>query len=122
MARHNQASQEYLNTPELLDLRTNILPKNLYYAPAIAYLTIPKQSNLWSVYDLGAFAQTLALAAKAKGIDSMPAYEFVKYPASVREIMGIPEDQTLAWESAWAMAKMSTSTATRLPAGICLTS
>ncbi len=35
MARHNQASQEYLNTPELLDLRTNILQKNLYYAPAI---------------------------------------------------------------------------------------
>ena len=30
MARHNQASQEYLNTPELLDLRTNILQKNLY--------------------------------------------------------------------------------------------
>lgn len=96
MLRHNQASQEYLNTPELLDLRTNILQKNLYYAPAIAYLTIPKQSNLWSVYDLGAFAQTLAIAAKAKGIDTMPAYELVKYPASVREIMGIPEDQTLA--------------------------
>ena len=44
----------------------------------------------------GSLAQTLALAAKAEGIDSMPAYELVKYPASVREIMGLPEDQTLA--------------------------
>ncbi|GHV98121.1 nitrobenzoate reductase [Lactobacillus nasalidis] len=105
MARHNQASDSYLNTPELQDLRRNVLQKNLYFAPAIAYLTLPKHSNLWSVYDLGAFAQTLALAAQAKGIDSIPAYELVKYPAGVREIMGIPDDQTLAMGIALGYAK-----------------
>lgn len=105
MARHNDQSAEYLNTPELLDLRRNILQKNLYYAPVIVYLTIPKHSNKWSIYDLGSFAENLMLAAKAKGIDSMPAYEIVKYPDSVKEMMGIPDDQALAMGIALGYAK-----------------
>lgn len=105
MARHNDQSAEYLNTPELLDLRRNILQKNLYYAPVIVYLTIPKHSNKWSIYDLGSFAENLMLAAKAKGIDSMPAYEIVKYPSSVKEMMGIPDDQALAMGIALGYAK-----------------
>lgn len=52
----------------------------LYNAPAIAILTLPKNSPAWSIYDLGAFAQTLMLAATDHGLASISASEFVKYP------------------------------------------
>lgn len=67
----------------------------LFDAPLVCYLTIPKQTPLWSVYDLGAFAQTLMLAAESKGISSVAAYELVRFPADVRAILGIPQDEIL---------------------------
>lgn len=65
---------------------------HLFDAPAIAYITLPKAASKWAIYDTGSFGQTLMLAAADKKIDSMPAYEFVKYPDSVRKILNIPAD------------------------------
>lgn len=44
---------------------------------------------------MGAFSQTLMLSAYGRGIDSMPAYEIVKYPELVRQFIEIPDDQTI---------------------------
>lgn len=49
---------------------------HLFDATAIVYLTLPKKGSIWSIYDLGAFGQTLALTAADKRIDSVVAYEF----------------------------------------------
>lgn len=68
----------------------------LFRAPAVAYLTAPRVDNLWPAYDLGAFGQSLMLAAKDKGLDSIPAYEFVRYPQEIRTEFAIPDDQALA--------------------------
>lgn len=68
----------------------------LYHAPAILYLTIPKESPNWSMFDLGAFAQTIMLLAQEAGLDSMEAYEFVRFPDSIRKIMDIGEDEAVA--------------------------
>ena len=68
----------------------------LNYAPTILYLTIPKNSSAWSVFDLGAFAQTLMLAAKDQGLDTIPTYNSVRYPMAVRNALQIPDDETLA--------------------------
>lgn len=68
----------------------------LFRAPAVAYLTAPRVDNLWPAYDLGAFGQSLMLAAKDKGLDSIPAYEFVRYPQEIRTEFSIPDDQALA--------------------------
>lgn len=65
---------------------------HLFDAAAIVYLTLPKKGSMWSVYDLGAFGQTLALAAADKRIDSVVAYEFIKYPDSLRKILGVSND------------------------------
>lgn len=62
---------------------------NLFNAAAVAYLLIPTPSSLWSAYDLGAFGQTLMLAATDRGIDSIPAAEFVQYPQDLHEILGV---------------------------------
>ena len=67
----------------------------LWNAPAMAYITIPKASPAWSVYDAGAFAHTLTLSAADKGIDSMVAYENVKYPEEIRAEFDIPEDERI---------------------------
>ncbi|HZK05903.1 MAG TPA: nitroreductase [Actinomycetaceae bacterium] len=68
----------------------------LFNAAAIVYLTIPRNSTLWSVLDLGAFMQTLMLSAVGHGLQTMSAYETVKFPQIVRPHMGIPESETLA--------------------------
>lgn len=68
---------------------------NLFNSAAIVYLTLPKNANGWSLYDLGAFGQTLMLSAIDRGIQSMPAYELVKYPKDLRETMGIPGSEMI---------------------------
>lgn len=65
---------------------------NLFNAQAIVYLLIPSQPSLWSAYDLGAFGQTLMLAATDRGIDSIPAAEFVQYPQALHQILGVGND------------------------------
>lgn len=67
----------------------------LFNAPALVYLTLPKGYTKWSVYDLGGFGMSLMLAAKELGVDSIPAYEIVKYPDVIRQHMDIPDDEDL---------------------------
>lgn len=108
MARHNEATSKFWENPALKDYTRPELQERLYDAPAICYLTLPQNSNQWSDYDLGAFGQTIMLAAKGMGIDSMPAYEIVKYPDSVKAIMGIPNDEWLCMGIALGYGDTST--------------
>lgn len=67
----------------------------LFNSTTIVYLTMPKGAPMWSVYDLGAFSMSLMLAACEKDIDSIPAYELIKYPEVLRENLPIPEDEDI---------------------------
>lgn len=67
----------------------------LFNAPAIIYLTIPKKSPAWSVFDLGIFAQSIMLIAINNGLSVMPAHSLVSYPKIVRKYAGIPENESL---------------------------
>lgn len=71
------------------------LAYDLNHAPVIAYITIPKQSPDWAIFDAGAFAQTMMLAAKDLGIDSIPTYNSVRFPEQLREILAIPNDERI---------------------------
>lgn len=64
-------------------------------APAILFVTIPKQTPDWAILDAGAFMQSLLLAATAKGLGSIPTYNSVRYPQVVRQVLGIPETERL---------------------------
>ena len=68
---------------------------NLNHAPAILIITIPKDSSLWSVFDAGAFGQTIMLAAKDKGLDTIPNYNSVRFPDILRSELDIPTDETI---------------------------
>ena len=67
----------------------------LYDAPAVIYLTLPEGYSDWSLYDLGALGNSIVLSATAKGIASMTAYHFVKYPEMLHQELDIPEDEKI---------------------------
>ncbi len=74
----------------------NNAQRRLYRCSAVVYITIPKGSPEWAIMDMGGFEQTLMLSAANRGIDSIPAYEFVKFPDRIRHYLDIPEDELIA--------------------------
>jgi len=77
MAHWSQEIQQFLGISNIAEFPTS--QSQLFNAPALIYLTIPIYSSYWSIFELGAFSQTLMLSAFSKGLGSMPAYETVKY-------------------------------------------
>lgn len=69
---------------------------HLFNVGTALYLTVQKTITNWNILDLGAFEQTLALAAKNRGYDTIIAYEFVRLPQIARRVLGIPSDEVLA--------------------------
>lgn len=69
--------------------------RGLFNAPAIVYLTMPKNSSAYSAYDLGAFGYGILLAATRHGVSGVPAYELVRYPDEIREAFTIPDDEAI---------------------------
>jgi len=67
--------------------------RELFNAPDIVFLTIPRTSPAWSVYDLGIFSQSIMLLALNEGLSIMPAHSMVSYPELVRKYCKIPEDE-----------------------------
>ena len=67
--------QELLKDPEMKLLwEAN---SSLFNAPTIVYLTVPKKRTNYNLLDIGAIEMAILLAAKDKGIDSIPAYEAI---------------------------------------------
>ena len=58
----------------------------LFNAPTIVYITIPKQRTLYNLFDSGAIEMSVMAAAKEHGIDSVSAYESIKYPDILENI------------------------------------
>lgn len=67
----------------------------LFNAPVICYLTIPQKAPDWSLFDLGLFSQSLTLAAKSRGVDSIIAYELIKYTDQLKATLQIPDSENL---------------------------
>ena len=67
----------------------------LFNAPTIVYITIPKQWTLYNLFDSGAIEMSVMAAAKEHGIDSVSAYESIKYPDILRKHMKIPDDEDI---------------------------
>lgn len=66
-----------------------------FHAPAIVYITIPKNATMFSAYDVGAFGYGITLAAHERGVSAIPAYEFIRYPQEIRPFFNIPEDEAI---------------------------
>ncbi|KRK64231.1 hypothetical protein FC72_GL000543 [Companilactobacillus tucceti DSM 20183] len=76
--------------PEFVEAR-----ENLFYAPYVIYLTTNKKASEFTIYDMGAFGQTLMLSAASKGIGTIPAYALVSHPDIIKKELSIPQDQEI---------------------------
>jgi len=110
------AVAEYSGDPEIAHFLN--MNEKLFNAPALVYLTLGKGHTGWPIYDLGGFGMTLMLAAKDHGVDSIPAYEIVKFPAELRPLLSVPEDEEIVMGIALGYAdedSINSFSSTRLP-------
>ena len=65
----------------------------MFNAQDVVFLTIPKASPAWSVFDLGIFSQSIMLLAVDEGLAVMPAHSMVSFPELVRKYAEIPNSE-----------------------------
>ncbi len=68
---------------------------NFYHAPHAIYLLQDKSLTEWSIFDIGLFAQSLMLAAHAKGLGTVPQAFATDYAKQVKEFLSIPDSKRL---------------------------
>lgn len=61
-------------------------------APVVAFLCMERTLTPWSAFDMGAFSQSVMLAAHRYGVDSIPAVMMTSYPELIREALQIPSE------------------------------
>ena len=66
--------------------------KNLFYSKAIVYLAINEKGTMFSAYDVGALGEEILNSATKRGIGSVPAYEFIRYPSDIRKAFKIADE------------------------------
>ena len=66
-----------------------------YGAPHAIYLFQDSSLPLWSLFDLGLFAQSLMLAAHALGVATVPQAFATDYAKYVKEFLNIPASKRL---------------------------
>lgn len=98
MAEHMKKRSETfgfnLADPELLR-KSKIANSRFYGAPHGIFLFQDSSLPTWSIFDMGLFAQSLMLAANAHGIGTVPQAFLTDYPATVKELLEIPDSKRL---------------------------
>ena len=67
------------------------LNQAMFFAPAVIYICMDKVLSEWSLYDIGAYSQSVMLAAVEKGLATIPAITLMHYPDVLRREMNIPD-------------------------------
>lgn len=67
----------------------------LFNAPCMVFLTLPKDAATWSKSDLGAYEMMILMCAANRGVDSIVAQAFVKFPDIIRKHLPVPEDEDI---------------------------
>lgn len=83
-----------LGAPEMI-VKAKKANFNFYYAPHAIYLFQDAALSEWSLFDIGLFAQSLMLAAHAKGLATVPQAFATDYAMEVKECLGIPASKRL---------------------------
>jgi len=83
-----------LSDPQVIK-KSKIANFKFYGAPHVIYLYQDNSLPLWSLFDLGLFAQNLMLAAHAMGVATVPQAFVTDYAKHVKEFLGIPKTKRL---------------------------
>lgn len=68
------------------------LNMSMFNAPAVMFICIDQVLSEWSMYDVGAYAQSIMLTAQEQGLSTIPAITLVLYPDVLRKELDISED------------------------------
>ena len=68
------------------------LNQTMFNAPAVIYICMDKILSEWSLYDIGAYSQSLMLAATQYGLGTIPAMTLTLYPDIIRRELKIPDN------------------------------
>jgi nitroreductase len=71
--------------------------RNLHYfgAPVGLICTIDARMEIGSWIDYGMFLENIAIAARARGLDTCAMAVFAEFPRTIRELLEIPEGETV---------------------------
>ena len=69
-----------------------MLNQKMFYAPAVAYICMDKVLSRWSLYDIGAYAQSVMLAATHYGLGTIPAITLTHFPEILHRELEIPDN------------------------------
>lgn len=83
-----------LSDPEIVK-KAKIANFSFYGAPHAIYLFQDASLSAWSLFDLGLFAQSLMLAARANGLGTVPQAFATDYAQDVKKFLSIPETKRL---------------------------
>ena len=83
-----------ISNPEIIK-KAKMANFNFYGAPHGIFLYQDKDLPLWSLFDIGLFAQSLMLAAHARGLGTVPQAFLTDYARETKEFLGIPESKRL---------------------------
>ena len=61
----------------------------------IKYSGYSERGRFWTLFDMGLLAQTLMLAAKDKGISTVPQAFATNYASAIKKFLSIPETKRL---------------------------
>ena len=83
-----------LGAPEMI-FKAKKANFNFYFAPHAIYLYQDASLSDWSLFDIGLFAQSLMLAAHAKGLATVPQAFATDHAREVKEFLAIPASNRL---------------------------
>ena len=69
-----------------------VLNQTMFDAPAVAYICMDKVLSQWSLYDIGAYAQSIMLAAAHYGLGTIPAITLTHFPEILHRELEIPDN------------------------------
>ncbi|MCE5194516.1 MAG: nitroreductase [Nitrospiraceae bacterium] len=83
-----------LNSPEVRK-KAKILNFKFYNAPHGIFIFQDASLTQWSIMDAGMFAQSLMLAAHAKGLGTVPQAFLTDYSKQIKKFLAIPDSKRL---------------------------
>ena len=94
MAKRKELTGMDLTDPSVV-VRAKKANFAFYGAPHAIYLYQDSSLSPWSLFDLGMFAQSLMLAAHAKGLGTVPQAFVTDYAQEIKKYLEIPEHNRL---------------------------
>ncbi len=93
-ARRKELTGIDLAAPEMI-VKAKKVNFRFYGAPHAVFLFQESSLSLWSLFDLGLFAQSLMLAAHARGLGMVPQAFTTDYAQDVKKYLDIPASKRL---------------------------